>query len=265
MHCNNCGEEIKNNGKFCTNCGTEVGKKDEGLGTASMVIGIISLVLTFFINLATLPLSITGLILGIVNKSKKGKKVSGIILNAVSIVLSIIIFFILIVVGFTFLGFIFDKTIGSDSVREDIHEIYEDIREDVHDEIHDDISTKESINPVEGKYNCKNFDGTGPTGDYIVRFELDDDYDFLWGKYGDTYKNYVKGTYTYEDLDKKNPAGNYSYYTVSIDGDEFYQDGIKQTEEYASEYEFGITKESGKKQGILYNGKTGSMYYCYEE
>ena len=57
----------------------------------------------------------------------------------------------------------------------------------------------------------------------------------------------------------------YSYYTVSIDGDEFYQDGIKQTEEYASEYEFGITKENGKKQGILYNGKTGSMYYCYEE
>jgi hypothetical protein len=87
----------------------------------------------------------------------------------------------------------------------------------------------------------------------------------MWGKYGDTYNNYVKGTYTFKDLDKKNAAGNYSYYNIKLDGDVFYKDGVKQTEPYASEYEFGITKDNGKKQGIIMNTKTYNMYYCYED
>ena len=54
-------------------------KSGEGLGTASLVLGIISLVLSFtciifFPIFLVIPLALVGLILGIVNKAKKGKK-----------------------------------------------------------------------------------------------------------------------------------------------------------------------------------------------
>lgn len=253
MNCKNCGTQNTNDTKFCVNCGKELNKTSEGLGVASMVIGIISLVLSFIITVVTLPLSITGLVLGIVNKAKGGKKISGIVLNAISIFLSIVLVFVYILVGIGILG----AVVSDPDVRKEIEKGVEDLERE--------IDRQTSYNYVEGEYNCKNFDGTGASGDYIVRFELDDDMTFMWGKYGDTYKNYVKGTYTYKDLDKKNASGDYSYYTVSLDGDEYYQNGVKQTEPYASEYEFGITKENGKKQGIIMNTKTYNMYYCFED
>lgn len=249
MYCNNCGTENEKETKFCVKCGKELGKKSEGLGIASMILGIISIVLSFIITVVTLPLSITGLILGIVNKAKGGKKISGIVLNAISIFLSIVLIFVYLFIG---IG-IFSAVISDPEVRKELENLERD------------IDRYSSTNYVEGEYNCKNFDGSLASGDYIVRFELDDDMTFMWGKYGDTYKNYVKGTYTYKDLDKKNAAGNYSYYNIKLDGDVFYKDGVKQTEPYASEYEFGITKENGKKQGIIMNTKTYNMYYCYED
>ncbi len=253
MNCSNCGTLNEKETKFCVNCGKELEKKGEGLGVASMVIGIISLILTFILTVITLPLSLTGLILGIVNKAKGGKKISGIILNAISIFLSIVLIFVYLFIG---IG-IFSAIISDPDVRNELKKGVEDIERE--------FDRETSLNYVEGEYNCKSFDGNGVKGDYIVRFELDDDMSFMWGKYGDTYNNYVKGTYTFEDLDKKNAAGNYSYYTVTLDGDVFYEDGVKQTKEYASEYEFGITKENGKKQGIIMNTKTYNMYYCFEE
>lgn len=258
MYCSNCGAEIKGKGKFCPNCGTEVKetkkeevakkktvtepekkvevvteKKGEGLGTASMIIGIISIILSIFLNVLILLIPIVGLILGIVNKANGGKKISGIVLNIISIVLSIFMF-----IFFLFLGVSLFSSI---------------------------LETGFSSNPVAGKYNCSGFSGQGPSKNYIVRLELNNDKSFLWGKYGDVSRNYVRGSYTYVDLYKKNAAGNYSYYTVNLDGDVFYQNGIKQSEPYGSTYEFGITKDHGKKQGIMMNTKTYNMYYCFEE
>jgi len=249
MYCNNCGTENEKETKFCVKCGKELGKKGEGLGTASMILGIISIVLSFIITVVTLPLSITGLILGIVNKAKGGKKISGIVLNTISIFLSIVLIFVYLLIG---IG-IFSAVISDPEVRKELENLERD------------IDRYSSTNYVEGEYNCKNFDGNGATGSYIVRFELDDDMNFMWGKYGDTYNNYVKGSYTYKDLNKKDPSGKYSYYNIKLDGDVFYKDGVKQTEPYASEYEFGITKDNGKKQGIIMNTKTYNMYYCYED
>ena len=98
--CPKCKQELNENEVFCTNCGykLEKQKRKEGLGTASLIIGIIALVFSFILNILILPLAIIGLILGIVNKVKHGKKISGIILNSVSIVVSIIVFIILVVV-----------------------------------------------------------------------------------------------------------------------------------------------------------------------
>ena len=128
MYCVKCGKEVKDGTKFCTNCGTEIEakkekkeeKKDEkltysqnksiettsnpepvaakpaeggdGKGTASLVLGIVSIVFLFGIGFIT---SIVGLILGICSK-KSGKKTAGIILNSIALGLSIIVPIIII-------------------------------------------------------------------------------------------------------------------------------------------------------------------------
>ena len=56
----------------------------------TLIIGIVSLGLCFFINVLILPLAIGGLILGLTNKNKDAKKTIGIILNACSIAIVII-------------------------------------------------------------------------------------------------------------------------------------------------------------------------------
>ncbi len=122
MYCVKCGKEVKDGTKFCTNCGTEIEAKKEkkeekdekltysqnksiettsnpnpteakpaeagdGKATASLVLGIISIVFACGIGFIT---SIVGLILGIASK-KSGKKTAGIILNSIALGLSIIV------------------------------------------------------------------------------------------------------------------------------------------------------------------------------
>ena len=120
MKCNYCGADNKEGNKFCSSCGAELKeakkttKKEEekkekqevkevktepvktettgdGKGTASLVLGIIS----FVVWCVTPITSIIGLILGICAK-KSGKKIAGIILNAIALVgaiIGLIIFF----------------------------------------------------------------------------------------------------------------------------------------------------------------------------
>ena len=267
MYCPKCGEKNNEGVKYCSKCGAEikkeikVEKKKEGLGTASIVLGIISLILSFtcivFIPIIiVLPLSIVGLVLGIVNVSKKGKKFSGIILNSISTILSCIFAFVIapILISLGIIGAIISE--GSKEGT-DTNKFF--------NQLYNELERSTSDNYVEGKYNCKSFDGQGENGEYIVHFELNNNNTFLWGKYNDTEKNYVKGTYTFEDLKKTNGDRSYAYYTIKLDGNEFYSDGEKQDDPYETEYEFGITAVSTKKQGILMNTKTNNMYYCYEE
>ena len=111
MKCNKCGLENQE-GKFCTNCGnkleetpTEVSEgvnvektnsnANKGLATASLVIGIISLVFSIFVNILIIPLALTGLILGIVGLVKKQKATVGVVLSSISIFLSLLIFLFL--------------------------------------------------------------------------------------------------------------------------------------------------------------------------
>lgn len=265
MYCPKCGEKNEEGVKYCSKCGasltqeTEIKNNNnkEGLATGSLVIGIISLILSltciFIIPIfIVIPLALIGLILGIVNKAKKGKKFAGIVLNIIAIVLSIFIFIMTIII----IGIVADsasKNIDKEKLKKSLNQFY------------NELDRNTSDNYVKGKYNCKSFDGTGANGDYIVRFELNEDKTFLWGKYNETDKNYVKGTYTFKDLHKTNGDRSYAYYNVELDGEEYYNDGIKQDEPYESEYEFGITAEGTVKQGIIMNTKTQNMYYCYEE
>ena len=260
-YCSKCGVENISEAKYCKECGNsfdEVGdvksnvvpNNKESLGTASMVIGIIALVFALscfllFPIFITGPLALVGLILGIVNKVKKGKKFAGIILNGVAIIIAILFF----IIGFV----IFATEINTPGSG--LYNFF--------NRLYNAIERETSDNYVSGIYNCKS--GALGTGNYIVRFELNKDHTFLWGKYGDTKNNYVIGTYTFTDLHKTNNSGDYTYYNIKLDGEEYYSNGKKQDEKYASEYEFGITGVETKKQGVLMNVKTYNMYYCFEE
>lgn len=65
-------------------------KKHSGKALASMILGIVSLIF-WLIPLFGAPLSIVGLILGIIgrNSDRKGKAKAGIIMNCIALVLTI--------------------------------------------------------------------------------------------------------------------------------------------------------------------------------
>lgn len=64
-------------------------ERARGLGIAGMVIGIVALVL-FWTGPIALVSAVAGLILAIIHKAKGGRRISGIILNAITIFLAIV-------------------------------------------------------------------------------------------------------------------------------------------------------------------------------
>lgn len=238
MFCTKCGTKLESNYNACPNCGNLLNegennvvnnnvvnqpiKKKSKLAVAALVIGIISVILSFILNIFVIPLAIIGLTLGIIGKGK-----AGIILNSISMIISVIVI-ICGAVLFSAAG-LFDT------------------------------------NPVKGTWNCKPYSSSSSLSnkDYIVTMELNRNSDFLWGKYGDTANNYVKGTYTYEDLEKTNNSGDYKYYKLNLDGEKYVSDGEVQDEDYVAKYEIGINKEKG--EAIMINVNNYNMYYCYLE
>lgn len=67
----------------------DVPKKKDAKSTISLILGLISTVLSFIINVLVFPVAIVGFILGLASKCKGGKKTAGIILNIVAMVLSV--------------------------------------------------------------------------------------------------------------------------------------------------------------------------------
>ena len=113
MFCSNCGKKLKEDAKFCNECGTKVIFENRtsnniqtntineipvsnGKGVASLVLGIISLFIGFFL----IPIPIVGLILGIVQKRKNGVAIAGIVINALSL-FGIIMLWLLIFIGYS--------------------------------------------------------------------------------------------------------------------------------------------------------------------
>lgn len=115
MYCKKCGKEIEKSDMFCANCGTKVEKieklnvqkeKNEVInsntidktteikssnGTASLIIGILSIMLALPLSLFIIPIALIGLILGLTEKGKDSKKIVGIILNILAIVIPVTI------------------------------------------------------------------------------------------------------------------------------------------------------------------------------
>lgn len=209
----------------------------EPLGTASLVLGIVSLVLSFLIDIWILPASITGLVLGIINKAKKGKKFSGIILNSISIVFSLI--GLLHSLGYTSNTFI-------NMLRNTTTNLLSDTA-------------------VAGNYDCT---GTSSNSDtYLITLNLNKDNSFLYGPYGHLSDNYAKGTYTVEKKQKENADPNYNYYSLTMTApkESYIIDGKPSDHDFSSEAEFAITEEDGKKVGGIIFLSNYKMYFCYEK
>ena len=112
MFCSSCGHKIDNDIRFCPNCGQKVSENNintsyennidksiEGKRTASIVLGILSLVGVFIMIFAPISfiLAIIGLILAI-RANKVVKNTVGIVLNAIGLFLSFIIIAIIALV-----------------------------------------------------------------------------------------------------------------------------------------------------------------------
>lgn len=274
MICNRCGSYEQEGTRFCSRCGNCLinptypnvnynnynnnyggnysgnynnnynnnGKQGpDGMAIASLIIGVATVLLSFIFNIFVIPVAIVGFILGIVSKAK-GMKIAGIILNILGAI-----------IGITVLALYM------------IYEYRDDLDYD-YDHHYYDSSEKEpekESNYVSGVWNCKSFDGSGPGGEYIVTMKLNDDLTFTWNKYNDEKNNHVYGHYTYEDEHKQNQSGDYKYYMVDFDGDEFVNEGELQDQKYASQYEMGINEELG--EAIVMNVKTYNMYYCFKD
>ena len=111
MYCDNCGTKLTGNEKYCFNCGKKVNNVSNsnidntnmssvdnsdnlntGTKTASIVLGIISLVGIFLVIFSpiSLILSLVGLILSI-KANKVTNNVAGIVINAIGLFLSLVI------------------------------------------------------------------------------------------------------------------------------------------------------------------------------
>ena len=102
MYCSSCGSKLNQDENYCANCGKLINeskpitmdnnKNSEGIRSASIVVGILSLVGIFILIFApiSLILSIIGLILAI-KSNKTYKNTAGIIINAIGLFISFII------------------------------------------------------------------------------------------------------------------------------------------------------------------------------
>ena len=263
MVCNNCGKEIQNGTKFCTNCGTKVEEKivepvvtetakpasqgSSALGIASMVLGIVSIILSWILSIFILVFPIVGLILGICAKGKKGFKITGIILNAISIAVCFIMFFV-----------------GLSAIGQGIKKVG---------------TTVKSSYPY-GTWTCVSYDsGTESRYNYediksnnsedLTVLTLNTDKTYQYGPKKDAYKNYYKGTFTYEiETDKNNDSHNISngYKFIMIKGPitDAMIDGVKKetTAENRIELEMELFRDYDYDKALIMFTNTYNMYMC---
>lgn len=289
MFCSKCGKKVDENTKFCPGCGEKVEskkvekvevakttKKEEkaesnGLGIAGMVIGIVSIILSFFLSVFVLILPIVGLILSCVSKGKKAFKITGIITN----ILAIVIAFIMIIVGAAILG----STIGGivDDAVNNNQDVINDIKKDVKEKVDEVEKTVKSEYPY-GTWTCLPYSSTNlQQYDYdnimsnskedLTVLKLNLDNSFQYGPYVDSYKNYYKGTFTYDiERDKNEQYKSQGFSFIMIKGPitDAMVDGVKQTttSESGIELEMELWNNYNNDKALIMFTNTYNMYFC---
>ena len=249
-YCDNCGKELKNKSIYCEECGkkqVEITDTNESLGTVSLVLGIISLVLVFFVNISIFPVALIGLIFGIICKSKTRKKNTGIILNSISLVLSIIIFivFMIFIVFFAFIDEIANDhnyDWNNDYEYNYNYDYDNDNDYDKYDEEEIDYSN------IVGTWNCKELTNIAKA-DYKYSVELKDDKTFILKNIEEN--KYLNGNYDFKDDGSKSPIKNFPYYIIEFN-----------TENSDYEYKMIIASLGSKNASTLFDEQNDKVYYC---
>ena len=195
MYCVKCGKKVSDNDNYCMKCGTKINnnnnnqnkEKADGAATTSLVLGLISLLLVFSLSILVSPLYITGLIFGLVSKTKSSEKKAGIIINIINIIISIVVLivyiFLFIIIGLSFVYGNNNKTYN--------------------------------FNPDLGySYTCKILG----ENDYSIAISLNGDNTYSWGKYSD-FETVIYGTYVISNISDDT-------YNLELKSEKIYEDGI---------------------------------------
>lgn len=250
MYCTNCGNEMNKEDKFCPKCGTPI--KEEPVASLST-----SPVPKFNSspkenrnesNLAT-------------NQKERTLDITSKILGFVALIFSFLVLIISIPLslGSMVLGFLYQKRTNKKSIG-----LLLGIVALIISIIFFIVNLVTLFNPVHAVVGTWNCSSSATSTNYIVTFDLRKNKTFTWSKYNDGANNYVKGTYTFEDLKKKNNSGEFLYYAITLSGDEFIENGKQQSEKYTASYEMGVASPLSSTDGhaVLMNTSTYNTYYC---
>ena len=279
MFCSKCGKEIKKDTKFCSNCGEKVSevkkevkkvepvkveepkKESSGLGIAGMIIGIISLLLSWILTLLIILVPVIGLILSCCAKGKKGFKITGIVTNALAIVACLVLF----VVYLATLGSIFGTFI--DENKDEIDKGLSQVKTTVKSGYPYGTWTCVSYDSVNlGSYNYDDIKSNDDKDLTVLKLNTDKTYQY--GPKVDNYKNYYKGTFTYEiETDKNNESHNltngYKFITVKGPVSDFMIDGEKQEVTTQSlDMEMELFREYDYDKALIIFTRSYNMYMC---
>lgn len=232
MYCTKCGNKIKEGNKFCTKCGVSLNKdeirksdtkeKADGKAVASLVIGLISLLLSFSLSIIVFPLELIGLIIGILSKTKCSEKTGGIVINIISMIVSFISFVIIIVL-------IIIIGVFSDRAK--------------------DVELDNVDGDVNYTWNCKVLEES----EYAITFSINTYYgSYVWSKYDDTINNAVYGNYELNKIDEDK-------YTIKLTSTSIIQGGMIDDHEHISNYE--IVFDNGDNF-LMTSLDNMSKYYC---
>jgi hypothetical protein len=277
MKCKKCEKEISKTDTFCQYCGTKVEEETEtkvavvekrkekkekvkaekveavkvepvnttnnsqpgkGLAIASMSLGIVGIVFTFFIGPLAFIFSLLGLIFALVAKRKCGFKLAGLITSIVGMVLQVIATIIII---FFFSAFM---TILGEYLDTDFY--------------------KYSGDSVYGEWTCKPYPSYSYKSSEETTLKLNYDGTYIYGPSDDLDRNHYSGTFTYETEYDKN-LENYSkgskFYDLNVYVNEFMISGVKgSTYGKNLDMEMGLVDDYDTAYIMFYN--TNNTYKC---
>ena len=270
MFCSKCGKEIEKDTKFCSSCGAKVEEKKEtkkevvkeekvevkteekprgnGLGIAGMIIGIVSLILSWLLTLIIFIIPVVGLILSICSKGKKGFKITGIITNALAMVLCIVFFIVYMSSVGSFFGDVFGE-IGSAVKSGYPYGTWTCV-------------PYSSLNLY--KYDYDNI--ASNSEDNLTVLTLNTDNTYKYGPKKDSYKNYYKGTFTYDvetDKNEQYKEKGYSFVMIKGPANEYMLDGVSQdATDKAINLEMELFKEYNYDKALIIFTNNYNMYMC---
>lgn len=204
-------------------------KGTSGTATASLIIGVMSIMLSFLISILVLPLTITGFILGITTKEKSGIRTAGIVLNAISAVISILVIVVLVIILFT--------------ISKDISAEHEDYKS----------------NSISGTWTCTTEEDETEEDPEYTTFYFYNDYDYSIYNLKNSDDSYLYGKYTYTSSKEKQNSDLYNYYVIRLyDSDDDTHSSDKR--DYTAEYEVSINNT--KTSGTISNKDKSIEYKC---